>query len=96
MFDGDKKAMEVDSIVKMVLKLPKLHGAYVYKLFMEYDTTTPSHLQEDTETTSKGRLPKLQAGIDIAADPSHRKCVVGNAYYDLVKKRVKVSRIKMK
>ena len=86
-FNGSLKAMEADSIVGMVLNFPLKHDAYVRKLVMDDDATTPSHLEEDTGPNSSGRLPKYLAGILVLADPSHRKRVVGNAYYNLAKKR---------
>ena len=86
-FNGSSKAMEADSIVGMVLNFPLKHDAYVCKLFMDDDATTPSNLKEDTGPNSSGRLPKYLAGILVLADPSHRKRVVGNAYYNLAKKR---------
>ena len=55
--------------------------------------TTPAHLKEDTGPKSKGHLPKSFAGIDVLADPSHRKRVVGGKYYKLGRKKVSVSRL---
>lgn len=60
---------------------------------MDDNATIPSHLSEDTGPDSKVRLPKCLTGIVLYADPSHRKRVVGGAFYKLAKKRMGVSRI---
>ena len=85
-FNGSLKATEANSIVGMVLNSPLKHDAYVRKLVMDDDATTPSPLKEDTGPNSSGRLPKYLAGILVLVDPSHRKGVVGNVYYNLAKK----------
>lgn len=73
--------MEADAIVQMVINFPTKNDAYVRKLCIDDDATTPAHLQEDTGPDSKGRLPKFLTGIRVVADPTHRKRVVGNAFY---------------
>ena len=86
-FWGNSKAMESNSIVKMVRNFPEKRNAYVRVLIMDDDATTPSHLKEDTGPKSKGTLPKSLAGIEVLADPSHRKRVVGGTYYKLSRKK---------
>ena len=76
-FWGTSKAMEADSIVRLVRNFPKKRKAYIRALVMDDDATTPAHLGEDTGANSKGCLPKSLTGIQILADPSHRKRVVG-------------------
>ena len=93
-FKGSSKSMEADAIFQMVLNFPTKNGAYVRKLCIDDDATTPAHLQEDTGPDSKGRLPTFLTGITVLADPTHRKCVVRNAFYKLAGKKVRVSRIK--
>ena len=92
-FWGTSKATESHSIVHLVRNFPEKRQAYIRALVMDDDATTPSHLKEDTGPTSKGCLPKSLSGIEILADPSHRKRVVGGAYYKLGRKKVSISRV---
>ena len=86
-FWGTSKAMEADSIVRLVRNFPKKRQAYICTLVMDDDATTPAHLEEDTGAKSKGRLPKSLTSIQMLADPSHRKRVVGGAFYKLGRKK---------
>ena len=87
-FSGPSKSMETDAIVQLILNAPKELGAYVRVLCMDDDTITRSHTKEDLGKKSKGCLPKELAGIQILADPSHRKRTVSNWYWGLVNKPV--------
>ena len=70
-FNGTSKVMESDSIVKMVLNFPSKKKAYIRRLCMDDDATTPAYLQEDEGPDSKGRIPKELTSIDVVADPYH-------------------------
>ena len=93
------KAMESETIVRLVLNSPKKLGCYVRGLVMDDDTTTPAKLQEDEGEDSKGRLPKQLTGIMVYADPSHRKRTWRNWFYKLAalkKKTCNVNKDKAK
>ena len=93
------KAMESETIVRLVKKAPKKLGCYVRYLVMDDDTTTPAQLREDEGEDSKGRLPKRLTGIFIYADPSHRKRTWQNWFYKLAglkKKKCNVNKVKAK
>ena len=72
-FWGTSKAMEADSIVRLVKKFPKHKGAYIRGLCMDDDATTPAHLKEDTGPKCSGQLSKGLTGITIFADTLHSK-----------------------
>ena len=83
------KAMESETIVRLVLKSPKKLGCYVRGLVMDDDTATPAKLQEDEGEDSKGLLPKQLTGIMVYTGPSHRKRTWQNWYYKLAALRGK-------
>ena len=86
-FEGSSKSMESFAIVQLLKNAPEKLKVYVRKIVLDDDTTTPSHIQEDTGPQSKGCLPAHLAGVTILADPSHRRRTVSNRLYTLAGKR---------
>ena len=79
--------MESAFIFQFVWDAPTKLKFYVRELVTDDETNTPTHLQEDTGSDSKGYLPKNITSIQILIDPSHNTQNSQNRFYKLKSKR---------